>query len=370
MKKFAFLLPSLVLSCAVMSAQVIPLTLAANGPRHGDCLQGNGLMRFNDGDGGDGRLWICSDEDVSEQGHSVEYYSLGDTIAVAADGIRYFYRLSGDTLCMLGFDNRTSHVVYSRPLPVLRYPFSCGDSISCTFTGSGMYGDHILLGIAGRCHTAADACGMVVCGADTLTGILRIRHHRETVRKAGYGSLPSLSADSLDMYLSSADGVMVEDIFCYYKPGCRYPVITSVSSSGLHRGQSIPHAGYAVLYAPDRQEYDIHYDPENEAVRAYSASLAGGRANGAPDASGVSDALAGMAAASDGRSVYVHYSGSSSLPVTFTVFDALSRQMSASYTVSSSGDITLPLLHSTRNVLLLHVTCGDSMAVLKIPVGL
>lgn len=367
MTKYVCLLSVFILQYVYSFAQHTSVTSVANGLRSGDRLQRHYLTCFSDGDGGNDRIWTYSDANVSEQEHSIEYYSLSDTIVGAVNGTRYFYRQSGDTLYTLGFDNRNSHITYNHPIPVIRYPYTRGDSISCTFTGSGIYGDHLYLGIVGRCHTVADACGMIVCGEDTVTDILRVHHHRETLQKSGYDRVPVVNTDSLDLYISNADDIVVEDIFYYYKSGYRYPVITSVSCSSLSGGQRFPHSGYTVIYTLRQQECDIHYDPENENMRAYDVSS--GRIS-AKNSSDMSDVFSGITATSDGHNVYVHYDTSTSLPVTFTVYDALSHQMSATYIVDNAGDIALPLLYSTPNVLLLYVTCGDSSAVLKIPMHL
>lgn len=366
MNKCVFLMSVLILLCGSLYAQPVSITSSANGFRNGDCLQRHYLTDFSDGDEGNGRVWIYSDANVSEHKQFIEYYLLGDTIVESVGGTRYFYRQSGDTLYVLGFDNRTSYFTYNHPLPILRYPYTRGDTISCTFTGSGIYGDHLRLGTFGRCHTVADACGMIVCGEDTLTDVLRIHHHRETIQKTGYDRISLVDTDSLEFYVSDADGVVIEDIFYYYKSGYRYPIIVSVSSSRLNNGHRSPHAGYAVLYTLQQQEYDIHYDPENEDIRAYDISSDRILAKNSSYETGIINVFNGISATSDGRNVYVRYDISTSLPVTFTVYDALSRQMSATYTVSDTGNITLPLLYSTQSVLLLYVICGDSCTVLKI----
>lgn len=372
MNRSFYLLLILTLPCIVpLYAQQVFLKSTANGFRDGDCLQKYDMARCPDSGYGSGVIWVFSGEDIcGNDGHTIEYNFLGDTIVELRHGTRYFYYQDDEALHLIGFDNRTSSVRYDNPVLMLRYPFCYGDSVSGTFTGSGVYGDHIHLGIAGRGYTVADACGMIVCDGDTLTDILRVRHHRETVRKTGYDSIPVVYIDSLEQYLLYGDGVMAEDIYSYYKAGYRYPLITSAISFRRCQGQIYPHACHTSFYAPEQQAYDLQYDPENENIRSAQAIRSSGINGGTDTGSGDNaSSRVGVEATSDGSNVYVHYDNPHvSLPVTFMVFDALSRQLSSTFTINGSGtgDITMPLLYSTQNVLLLYVTAGDSRTVIKI----
>jgi len=367
-KPFYPLLFVLMLLHTASPAQRVSVTSLSNGFRDGDCMQRQNLTRFADGDSGEGKVWLLSDKDIADAGHTVDYRIVGDTVVETRNGTRYFYNQNDGTLRLTGFDNRTSSIKYDSPITMLRYPFSYGDSISCSFTGSGIYGDHIRLGLAGRCHTVADACGIIVCGEDTLTDILRVRHHRETVRNTGYDSIPAVNTDSLELYLLHGD-VMTEDIYSYYKPGYRYPLITSAVSYSRYQNRTHPHVCLTSFYAPEQQENDLRYDPGNERLRSAAASRTPGEGGDGSGGDGKAGSLADIAATSDGSSVHVHYDNLHvSLPVTLTVFDALSRQMSSTFTINGpeAGDITIPLLYPSQNVLLLHVTAGDSQNVIKI----
>ena len=101
-------------------------------------------------------------------------------IAIDNGGMRK-YCLKGDSLLLVGTENRLMHIDYAQPEVWLRFPMSLGDSISGLFEGKGQYCERLFLRKIGRYTTKADASGSLLMeNSDTLHNVLRIQTERIT----------------------------------------------------------------------------------------------------------------------------------------------------------------------------------------------
>ena len=162
------------------------------------------------------------------------------------------YWLRGDSLLLVGTENRLMHIDYAQPEMWLRFPMSLGDSIQGLFEGKGQYCERLFLRKIGRYTTKADALGsLLMDNSDTLYNVLRLQTERITITLAQpldnmlatYGildSIPLLGNDSI-MRLIATDGRAVRTVIQrYYAPGCRYPVLETCETSIAEGGNSAP----------------------------------------------------------------------------------------------------------------------------------
>ena len=184
-------------------------------------------------------------------GNDVENMEWGTDSLITIDnaGMNKYW-LKGDSLLLVGTENRLMHIDYAQPEVWLRFPMSLGDSIQGLFEGKGQYCERLFLRKIGRYTTKADAWGALIMeNSDTLHNVLRIQTERITTTLAQpldnilatYGtldSIPLLGNDSI-IRLMGSDGRTVRTITQrYYAPGCRYPVLETCETSIVGGGNS------------------------------------------------------------------------------------------------------------------------------------
>lgn len=197
---------------------------------------------------------------------NVEHMEWGTDSLIAIDnGGMQKFRLKGDSLLLIGTENRLMHIDYSLPEAWLRFPMSLGDSIGGLFEGKGQYCERLFLRKAGRYSTKADAIGSLVMeNSDTLHQVLRLRTERITTTLAqpldsmlaAYGtldSIPPLGNDSI-ITLLSTDGKAIRTVTLrYYALGCRYPVLETCQTRNIAESSS-PVQTAAYYSSPYSQE--------------------------------------------------------------------------------------------------------------------
>lgn len=190
--------------------------------------------------------------------NNVEHVEWGTNSLIAIDdGGMQKYWLKGDSLLLIGTENRLMHIDYAVPEMWLRFPMSLGDSIGGLFEGKGQYCERLFLRKAGRYSTKADALGSLVMeDSDTLHNVLRLRTERFTATLvqpldgmlAAYGtldSIPLLGNDSI-LGLIAKDGKAIRTVILrYYAPGCRYPVLETCETGSVSENGS---SGKAVAF--------------------------------------------------------------------------------------------------------------------------
>lgn len=198
--------------------------------------------------------------------NNVELMEWGTDSLIAIDyGGMQKYRLKGDSLLLIGVENRLMHIDYSLPETWLRFPMSLGDSISGFFDGKGQYCERLFLRKAGFYTTKADALGSLVMeNSDTLHNVLRLKSERVTTTiaqpldsmLARYGTLDSIPPIGIDSILSlvATDIKAVRTVIMrYYVPGCRYPVLETCEAGCVAENGS-PNQSTAFYSTPYSQE--------------------------------------------------------------------------------------------------------------------
>ena len=244
------------------------LTKSCNGFREGDSL----VMRKVDGvhPGMSGRVavWDFSEAEIRRV-HTLWYNMEGDSFSVNEGGTSWRTIVHGDTLWLKGFENRHTLIEYDEPLPLLRYPFSYGDSIKGIFHGIGKWCDRTFMRVWGHGITRAEGEGtLILPGGDTLRHVLMTRSFRCTYHIT-YDSIHTWDALRRAVASDSRGGLpdtagiapVVKETHSWYVPGCRYPVLRTDHSSDLLGSFSL-----TLLYPPEAQQ-ELDYDMENALVR-------------------------------------------------------------------------------------------------------
>ena len=245
--KFLFLLCAA--TCTGAWAQV-PLTRLGNELRQGDRLSKVQVAYVGPGMTGLESVWPLGEINKQSQDFVQSIASNGDTIAVFEPDRIVHYLVHGDTLWYKGEHQRRAYRICQDERPMLRYPFSYGDSIGGAFLAKG-FDEGIALTVQGAGYTVADGAGILTDGTDTLRHILRLHLHDDYTED--YGGQVQLH------YL--------RDRYQWYMAGFRYPVQESMHWSMAEGDSAVtPIDSVTYLYLPAPQ-MELAEDLPNDSVR-------------------------------------------------------------------------------------------------------
>lgn len=221
--------------------------------------------------------------------NNVEHMEWGADSLIAIDdtGMNRYW-LKGDSLLLVGTENRLMHIDYAQPEVWLRFPMSLGDSIRGLFEGKGQYCERLFLRKVGRYTTKAEALGsLLMANSDTIYNVLRLQTERVTATLAQpldnmlttYGTIdniPLLGTDSITKLIAT-DGRVVRTVTLrYYAPGCRYPVLETCETSIVEGGESGVQtvAFYSSPYSQESLASASRSNPAKAISRQYAESTA------------------------------------------------------------------------------------------------
>lgn len=262
-----------------LSAQPM-LSKIDNTPRPTDRLIKQQVDYLEPGDSGLNIVWDFSQLNPVNDKYELKYESYSeesDTIMGKEHQTMYYYRLTGDTLHLLGYENPTTLITYNKPEVRLVYPLPYKRAITEYFEGAGNYSDCLSIRLQGISTVTNDAVGKIVLpGGDTLQHVIRVHTSKKMVEQM-YPILPFrlkhdtvpyiLNKDSIDFHLSK-DSIRLEiDTWCWYAEGYRYPVFESIQSVAYRFNEAHSHFNTSFYYPPHEQYYGLRSDPDNQQKR-------------------------------------------------------------------------------------------------------
>ncbi len=233
-------------------------------------------VKYKDpGRSGENVLWDFSRLQEENPEYHLKYSLWGrDSLLTGTEHqTMYRYRLSGDSLFCLGYENPTTLMRYASPEVLLHFPFHYKDQIKTHFSGEGIYGERLYLSSMGTNQTIADAYGtLVLPNKDTLWNVLRTR----TVKWMAETTLPLsqkklkkqpffVRTDSIDMRLAQDSIIYGIETCRWYAKGYRYPVFETVKSVIDRKDSEEVFFHTAFFYPPEKHTY-LENDPENQAL--------------------------------------------------------------------------------------------------------
>ena len=102
------------------------LEVCNNLPRHGDRLVKQQIAYEKPGSGGENIIWDFRDIIPVDEYYNLNYNVEGmhsDTIVGTENRTMYYYKLYSDSLLLLGYENPTTLLNYSKPELLLVFPF-------------------------------------------------------------------------------------------------------------------------------------------------------------------------------------------------------------------------------------------------------
>lgn len=284
MKRKLILITALLIQFSILNAETI-ITASHQGFRKDDILFKQQIEYKDPGLRGSNVVWDFSRLKFVNENYKVRYsqpaVSKPDSQCITNIEHRTMYKhlLIRDSLFLTGFENSGSKLNYEKPQLALRFPFALRDSISKSYSGSGIYMDMLYVETSGTSYTIADATGtLILPEEDTLRNVLRIRSQQEYIQKTcpidyspkkKYLFEDSISVFSMDsLRKASTDTIYFRMETCkWYAPGYRYPLFETISnhSRSAHDTTEMEDISTA-LYFPQSLHNYLKNDPENMAM--------------------------------------------------------------------------------------------------------
>lgn len=151
-------------------------------------------------------------EERANKAMNVDFFPiLSDTAALGVHCLRQnrYYRYANDTLYYTGNETTRQKTTFEKPVPILKYPFACDDTISQHFYSTENYAHKRTFSIEGNLSTRGKATGTLLVSGDTIGKALYVETI-EQYKKTG--------TDTLNMECKMGQ---------WYVERGRYPIITS-----------------------------------------------------------------------------------------------------------------------------------------------
>ena len=225
-------------------------------PASSDSLQKNQIRYFSPGKGGENRVWDFSGKLRSKKSALVTFMtdSTG-TLSVTEPGKINYYRMTPDTLLLIGSESPLEKRVYVREKVTKLFPLEYGDSVVAPFRCEGIYcGNHPFREV-GTTRVKVDAQGSIVLAEnDTVKNVLRV-HTIDSYTIC-------MDRDSAALDTAKLTQV-IDERYEWYLPESQYPIIEDVTSTTYNNMDAVGTTKYAYCNLPEGEvDYYITHDDE------------------------------------------------------------------------------------------------------------
>ena len=349
MSNNSFLL-STVLALATPAMAQSFLTTSTNALRHGDILCRVEIPYESEGERGEASVWTLPVIPDDSSDHYQAILSNGDTVVIYEEGRMLHYLVRGDTLYNKGEQSRRAYRINSHERVELIYPFQYEDSIAGSYEGDCRY-EGIRFSVSGYGYTVADGIGILTDGEDTLHHVLRLHLHDEYADDYGNGFTEQWTTDC----------------FRWYCMGYRYPVMETIITYRHDGAEQEQSSSSTYLYLPVMQ-MELDEDVPNEELLARLEADGSNSQAGQGEEGSLASVDASLS--SDGQSLTINYSLSSTSDITFYACDIMGNVLGTShYQNREAGDWQECLTLSRRpigNALMLSIRCGEYWTSMKV----
>ena len=241
--RYVLLMAFLARTCFVPFSMAQSALTTANLLRSGDEFRMSCLPYMEAGQSGSGRIWDFSAGEPLDYHHEISYS--GDSIIIGLEnGTLNKYILLNDTLGIVGYENPLCVMDYGQFQPLLRFPMTLNDTLSCHFTGNGRYSDKYKTKTCGDYFVEADADGtLILTENDTLYHVLRLH----SIRTA------SLTMECDTVTAMNETRQEIEERYTWYAPGYRYPVFVSLNRVNYYNLQPVSDFQASYRFLPEQQ---------------------------------------------------------------------------------------------------------------------
>ena len=325
-------------------------------------------------EGGQDIVWDFQGLEEQEASHKADYQEAArrkGIIVGTEHATLNYYRQTGDSLLLWGYENNLERVEYDRPILLLHTPLQYGEQWNGMFHGTKAYCEKLFSRVFGIYSAVVDATGiMLLPSGDTLRHVSRVhitevraeqQYHQVSTAaglKALIDSMAPYTADSIRNRMNDGRMLVQTDTYRWYAAGYRYPVLETIITGPLGKD---PVYAASLYCAPEEQEKQA--DDENGQLRellAQQASASHGDGNSGDKSAAQHDAMSRCDVAVNGQTVTVTYDLTDDATVTgliCTVSGMALRQQSQHFGPGSCYHMELDCggLHTGVYVLSLNV---------------
>jgi hypothetical protein len=164
-----------------------------------------------------------------------------ELLVVREHGTSYYYSIKDNIRYLTGYENRTSRMHYTQPLPVMIYPVNPGWKAEQNYSAECLYSSTVTMSLHGTYRIEADAAGrMVLPSKDVLQNVVCVRSE-QTILSDPVGSMDSIRVDT-----------RIENCR-WYTPDSPYPVFETIKT--IHRKDKSEDCFTAAFYfSPEEQQ--------------------------------------------------------------------------------------------------------------------
>jgi hypothetical protein len=242
--------------------------------RSGDEIIKQQVEYKDPGRSGENVLWDFSKLTSLDDGYTLSY--IGDDFVIAGieHSTMYYYKLSNDSLLLLGYENPTTLMINNQSELIFKFPVKYKDMCQSYCHGNGKYCNRLSLDIMGTIQTEADAYGMMILpNQDTIKNVVRThttKYIAETTKplqalSSFGGGKGEVSPDSIDFRLATDTTIIGVETYRWYEKGYRYPIFETVKSRVVKQGDPQDFFSTAFFYPP-QEHYYLDNDEENLAL--------------------------------------------------------------------------------------------------------
>lgn len=215
-------------------------------------------------------IWNLSDVQVINKDHNVCFLDiLPEHITKISGGQRTYYEQNSDGIMILGYEDPLSKVNYNLKEKWLLFPMTIRQQTEGYFNGEGIYCDKLFMREFGYYKTEADTLGTIVVNdEDSINNVLRIHTTRYKSRiftpiDTIHHNIPEFTIDSISNFLANDDSKLKEEIYRYFAPGYRYPILLSYQLTDTKNNV----ISQNLYYFPAENQTFLPLDEENAIIR-------------------------------------------------------------------------------------------------------
>ncbi|MDE6380895.1 MAG: hypothetical protein K2L11_10510 [Muribaculaceae bacterium] len=218
------------------------------------------------------RILLLDPSAVSFDGDSDAWtYIDTDTISYVQFATKHRFKLSGDTLSYIGYENRATDFRLDRPSTVAVFPLKDGDIVSDIWTGHMLrHGAMMLRHVKGESTGRVESGWTLTDGTDTIRNVTRLRWTLD-MAYADPDSVTAAMPDSVASEIISELQVDVKAILSerlltersmWFSEDARYPILTDSRVSRVILGEggapadTVPLSTLAIHYPASFQHSD------------------------------------------------------------------------------------------------------------------
>lgn len=248
--------------------------------RNGDIVSFTKLDSLPSLDKNELGFWDLSQQELTNKTSRHRYKSTNDSLPIIGAveyGTRYYFPQGNDTLRLLAYENNLMRLDYDLPEVRMQLPVSVGDSLYGLFHSTGVYCDKLRLRSCGSYKVVADEIGKFVClNGDTLRHVIRLHTTRITAQEHFLmdhipSGIEEFTTDSILSLLQTDNTLLREDIYRWYAPGYRYPILESFTESYDPENAGTQHVSW---YCSPKEQRMLALDVDNLAEREYQEQYA------------------------------------------------------------------------------------------------